>query len=559
MMNYKKYKPFPKVEIENREWPDKTITKAPIWCSVDLRDGNQALPIPMTVPEKLEFFNMLVKIGFKEIEVGFPSASETEYRFMRKLIDENLIPDDVTIQVLTQSRKHLIERTFESLQGVKRAIVHLYNSTSTLQRKVVFKTDKKGVINIAVEGATLIQELAEKFDKNAKIIKQYSPESFTGTELDFAVEVCEAVMDVWKPTPENKIIINLPATVEMSTPNIYADQVEWFIKHIKNRDSVIISVHAHNDRGTAVAATELAILAGAQRVEGTLFGNGERTGNADILTIALNMFSQGIDPQLDFSDINSIVEVYERCTRMKVHPRHPYAGELVYTAFSGSHQDAIKKGLNYYEVEKPPYWEVPYLPIDPSDVGRVYEPIIRINSQSGKGGVSFVMEHYYGFKIPKEMQPEFAQVVQKVTDETGNELKPEEIFELFKKEYLDLEGHVKLIKYSIDETQNLSEKNNIVHIVATLKINGKTVEVKGEGNGPIDAFFHALQNAGLSKYKFVNYEEHALSQGSDSKAVSYICLENGNGEKRYGVGIDENITTASLNAIISAINRFLKD
>ncbi|MCX7820466.1 MAG: 2-isopropylmalate synthase [Brevinematales bacterium] len=557
MMNYKKYKPFPKIQMENREWPDKVITKAPIWCSVDLRDGNQALAVPMGVHEKMEFFNLLLEIGFKEIEVGFPSASETEYRFMRTLVEKNLIPDDVKIQVLTQSRKHLIEKTFESLEGVKTAIVHLYNSTSTLQRKVVFKTDKRGVIEIAQEGASLIKELESKL-KGTKIIKEYSPESFTGTELDFAVEVCEAVMDIWKPTTENKMIINLPATVEMAMPNIYADQIEWFIKHLKNRESVIISIHAHNDRGTSVAASELALLAGADRIEGTLFGNGERTGNADILTIALNMFSQGIDPQLDFSNINKVVEVYERCTRMKVHPRHPYAGELVYTAFSGSHQDAIRKGLNYYEVEKPEYWEVPYLPIDPADVGRQYEPIIRINSQSGKGGVAFIMEHYFGFKLPKEMQPEFSQLVQKVTDRTGKELKPEEIFDLFKKEYLERKSPVKLLKYRIEEDQNLSKKENNVSIFSTLEIDGKEIETKGIGNGPIDAFFHSLQNAGLSRYKFVTYEEHALSEGSDSKAVSYICLENGNGEKSFGVGIDANITTASLNAIISAINRFYK-
>ncbi len=422
---------------------------------------------------------------------------------------------------------------------------------------MVFKTDKKGIIEIAQEGASLIKEL-EKNVKGTKIIKEYSPESFTGTELDFAIEVCEAVMDIWQPTPENKMIINLPATVEMSTPNIYADQVEWFIKHIKNRDSVIISIHTHNDRGTSVAASEMALLAGADRIEGTLFGNGERTGNADILTIALNIFSQGIDPQLDFSNINRVVDVYERCTRMKVHPRHPYAGELVYTAFSGSHQDAIRKGLNYYEVEKPEYWEVPYLPIDPADVGRQYEPIIRINSQSGKGGVAFIMEHYFGFKLPKEMHPEFSQIVQKITDETGKELKPDEIFGLFKKEYLESKYPIRLMKYRIEEDQNLNEKENNVSIFSTLEIDGKLIETKGIGNGPIDAFFHSLQNAGLSRYKFVTYEEHALSHGSDSKAVSYICLENGNGEKRFGVGIDANITTASLNAIISAINRFKK-
>ncbi len=554
MMNYKKYRTFQPITLPNRQWPSKSITKAPIWCSVDLRDGNQALPIPMNVAEKLEFFKLLVDIGFKEIEVGFPSASEVEYRFLRELIDKNLIPDDVSVQVLTQSRKHLIERTFEAIDGAKRAIVHLYNSTSELQRRVVFNKDKKAIIDIAMEGANLINELAKK-TKVKHLMKEYSPESFTGTESDYALEVCEAVMDVWKPTPQNKIIFNLPATIEMAMPNIYADQIEWFHTHIKNRDSLLISLHTHNDRGTSVAASELGMLAGAQRVEGTLFGNGERTGNSDIMAVALNLFSQGIDPELDFSDINRVINIYEKCTKLTVHPRHPYAGELVYTAFSGSHQDAIRKGLSIYERDKPKYWEVPYLPIDPSDVGREYEAIIRINSQSGKGGVAYIMEHNFGYKLPKDMHPEFAHAVQLETDKTGEELVPERILKLFKKEYIDIDKPLKLLKYKIEENQYLAVKENVVHMQATLEVNGKEKEIKGQGNGPIDAFFHGMKGIGIPDYKFVSYEEHALSEGSDSKAVAYICLENQAAEKLFGVGIAQNITTASLNAIVSAINR----
>lgn len=553
-MNHKKYRPFQPLNMENRQWPNRTIESAPYWCSVDLRDGNQALPIPMGVEEKLEFFKQLVEIGFKEIEIGFPSASETEYRFLRELIDRNLIPDDVTIQVLTQSRRHLIEKTFESLQGAKSAVVHLYNSTSTLQRKVVFGKDKKEITDIAVEGASIIAEL-EKKAGNIKIRKEYSPESFTGTEMDYAVEICEAVMDVWKPTPKNRMIVNLPATVEMSTPNVYADQIEWFCSHVKDRDSLIVSLHTHNDRGTAVAATELALLAGADRVEGTLFGNGERTGNSDILTIALNMFSQGIDPKLDFSQMKKIVEIYERCTRMPVHPRHPYAGELVYTAFSGSHQDAIRKGLHVYEKEHPDRWEVPYLPIDPSDLGRAYEAIIRINSQSGKGGIAYVMEQYFGYRLPREMQPEFAHVVQKVTDASGAELVPEEVMELFRKEYLKQEGVLKLVGYKIEENQDLDKDENTVVMSAKISYRGKEQEIKGCGNGPIDAFFQALQSVGVKSYRFRSYDEHALSVGSDSKAVSYVGLEAESGALFYGVGLAQNITTASLAAIVSAINR----
>lgn len=555
MMNFKKYKQYTPVNIPDRTWPSQFIKKAPQWCSVDLRDGNQALPIPMNVAEKMEFFKLLVEIGFKEIEVGFPSASDTEFRFLRELIEKGMIPDNVAVQVLTQSRKHLIERSFEALQGVKKAIVHLYNSTSELQRRVVFNKNKKEIIDIALEGAHLVQEYASKA-KGTKVVKEYSPESFTGTELDYAIEVCEAVMDVWKPTPQDKMIINLPATVEMATPNIYADQIEWFLKHIKNRESITLSLHTHNDRGTSVAATELGLLAGADRVEGTLFGNGERTGNSDVMTIAMNIYSQGVDPVLDFTNMNRIVEVYERCTRMSVHPRHPYAGELVYTAFSGSHQDAIRKGLSIYERNKPEYWEVPYLPIDPSDVGKEYEAIIRINSQSGKGGVAYIMEHNFGFKLPKDMHPEFGRAVQRVSDETGEELKPDTIMSLFKKEYLEPTTPLLLKKYRIEENQDLLKKENLVEIEASMTWQGKDYDIKGSGNGPIDAFFHALSTIGLPKYQFISYDEHALSEGSDSKAVAYICLENITADKIFGVGIAQNITTASLNAIVSAINRF---
>lgn len=554
MMNFKKYKKAEAVLLKDRAWPEKTLVKSPRWCSVDLRDGNQALPIPMNVAEKLEYFDMLTRIGFKEIEVGFPSASETEFRFLRELIEKGRIPKGVAVQILTQSRRHLIERSFEALDGAETSIVHLYNSTSELQRRVVFNKDKKAIIDIALEGAHLVREMADK--ARGRIIMEYSPESFTGTELDFAVEICEAVMDVWKPTPQDPMIINLPATIEMTTPNIYADRIEWFGRQIKNRDSILISLHTHNDRGTSVAATELALLAGGDRVEGTLFGNGERTGNSDILTIALNLFSQGIDPELDFSDIKGVTEVYERTTRMTVHPRHPYAGELVYTAFSGSHQDAIRKGLAIYERDKPPHWEVPYLPIDPADVGREYEAIIRINSQSGKGGVAYIMEHDFGYRLPKDMHPEFGRVVQGVTDRTGEELKPARILELFRAEYLERAKPMKLLKYTILENQDLEKKENQVTIDAVVEWKGEEKQLSGKGNGPIDAFFHALSGIGIPRYQLVSYDEHALSEGSDSKAVSYICLESAAADRVFGVGVAQNITTASLYAIVSGVNRF---
>lgn len=556
---FKKYVPFKPIDIPNRTWPDKVITKAPIWCSVDLRDGNQALVDPMNLQEKLEFFKMLVDIGFKEIEVGFPSASETEYEILRTLIDNNLIPDDVTIQVLVQARPHLIKKTFEAIKGAKNVIVHFYNSTSTLQRKVVFKTDMQGVIDIAVEGAKLIKELTDKEleeypDMNIRY--EYSPESFTGTEIDNAIEICERVMDVMGATKENPIILNLPSTVECSTPNGYADQIEYFCTHMKNREAAIISLHPHNDRGTGVAGAELAMMAGADRVEGTVFGNGERTGNVDVVTIAMNMWTQGVDPELDFSNINKIKEVYERCTKMQVHPRHPYAGELVFTAFSGSHQDAINKGKIYMKESGTDLWEVPYLPIDPADVGREYEPIIRINSQSGKGGTAFILANEYGIKMPKAMHPEFGAVVQKACDEKGKELKSDEIFDLFQKEYRNVNGPYKLLNYKISEEKNEADYLTSVHFTGEIRCrNNEVVAIEGTGSGPIGAFCQAMNTIGLSGYEFVDYSEHAIAVGSDSKAISYIHLKNPQGKDIFGIGVSHNISYASMKGIVCAINR----
>ena len=553
---FHKYIPFQPVPLPDRTWPDKVITKAPTWCSVDLRDGNQALIDPMNLEEKLRFFQTLVDIGFKEIEIGFPSSSETEYEICRTLIDRNLIPDDVTIQVLVQARPHLIKKTFEAIQGAKNVIVHFYNSTSTLQRKVVFKTDMQGVIDIAVNGAKLIKELTdEEVARTGMNIRyEYSPESFSGTEMDNAVAICEAVMDVLQPTPENKLILNLPNTVEMSTPNHHADQIEYFCRHIKNRDSVIISLHPHNDRGTATAATELGLLAGAERVEGTLFGNGERTGNADIMNVAMNMYSQGVDPKLDFSNIREIREIYEKCTRMKVHDRHPYAGNLVFTAFSGSHQDAIKKGIDYMREHDTQYWEVPYLPIDPADVGRKYEPIIRINSQSGKGGAAFIMQQSFGYELPKAMHPEFGAMVKAACDEAGRELLPNEIFDIFRAHYLDVKYPYNLKKYKLYE-ENDTEGETVVHFEGNLRFRHEDHLISAVGNGPIDAFFKALRTVGIHDYKFVTYREHAVSEGADSKAISYIQLTAPDGRTVFGVGMDGNISLASIKGIICAINR----
>lgn len=559
LKGYKKYIPFKPINIPDRTWPDKTITKAPIWCSVDLRDGNQALVDPMNLEEKLELFKTLIDIGVKEIEVGFPSASETEYEILRTLIEGNYIPDDVTIQVLVQARAHLIKKTFEAIKGAKNVIVHFYNSTSTLQRKVVFKTDMQGVIDIAVEGAKLIKELTDEELKqypDMNIRYEYSPESFTGTEIDNAVWICEEVMKVMGATPENPIILNLPSTVECATPNCYADQIEYFCRHISNRDACIISLHPHNDRGEGVAATELALMAGADRVEGTLFGNGERTGNVDLVTLALNMWTQGVDPKLDFHDINKIKDVYERTTKMKVPPRQPYAGELVFTAFSGSHQDAINKGKIYMEETNSDYWEVPYLPIDPADVGREYEPVIRINSQSGKGGAAFILSTDYGIKMPKAMQTEFGAAVKHACDVKGKELKPDEVFDLFQKEYRNVVGPYRIMNHKTSEEKEENEYLTRVHFEGEIKVRGgDLVKIDGRGSGPIEAFFNALDQIGIKGYQFVDYSEHAISVGEDSKAISYIHLKNPQGKDVFGIGVSHNIGYASLKGIICAINR----
>ena len=521
MLNYKRYKRNPVVDYPEREWPNKEIEKAPIWCSVDLRDGNQALIEPMVVEEKMEFFNMLVKMGFKEIEIGFPAASQIEYDFLRQLVERRMIPDDVRVQVLVQCREHLIKRTFEAIQGIKKVVVHIYNSTSTLQRDVVFHKNKEEIKQIAIEGTELVKKYAKDYDGD--LMLEYSPESFTGTELDYALEVCTAVQETWgMATPEKPIIFNLPSTVEMNTPNVYADQIEWMNRHFKNRDSIILSVHPHNDRGTGVAATELALLAGADRVEGTLFGNGERTGNVDILTLAYNMFSQGIDPQLQVENIRELAEVYERCTKMEIPPRHPYAGKLVFTAFSGSHQDAINKGMQALHERNGEYWEVPYLPIDPSDIGRQYEPIVRINSQSGKGGVAFVMDTFYGFKLPKGMHKEFADVIQKISEKQG-EVSPEQIMDEFRSCYLERKEPIHFRKCQITDTEvEDGVYATLIKVVYTDHGMEKTFE--GVGNGPIDAVQRGLEKELGINIKVLDYNEHALRSGSNAQAASYIHL-----------------------------------
>ena len=552
----KQYIPFQPLQWPNRQWPNKTITKAPIWCSVDLRDGNQALVTPMQLEEKLLMFKTLVDIGFKEIEVGFPSASETEYEILRTLIEGHHIPDDVTIQVLVQARPELIQKTFEAVKGAKNVIVHFYNSTSTLQRKVVFKEDMPGIVKIAVEGAKLIRQLTEEeiASSGMNIRYEYSPESFTGTEIDFAIEICEAVMETLGATNKNPIILNLPSTVEMSTPNTYADQIEYFCTKMKNREAAIISIHPHNDRGTGVAAAELALLGGADRIEGTLFGNGERTGNLDIVTVALNMYTQGVDPELDFSNILAIKKIYEACTKMKVPERQPYAGELAFTAFSGSHQDAIRKGYEYMAESDTPYWEVPYLPINPADLSREYEPVIRINSQSGKGGAAFVLQHAVGYRLPKEMHPEFGNIVKAASDAFGDELKEEQIVDLFNREYVEFDGKYKLASHSFLEQRELDGTTH-TRFEGKIDVCGDMKEVAGVGNGPIDSFFQALAGIGVEGYEFVNYHEHAISRGPDAKGICYIELKiPGNGHI-FGVGIDSNINVAALLGILCAINR----
>ena len=553
MLNYARYKKNPVLDYPDRQWPNKEIEKAPMWCSVDLRDGNQALIDPMQVEEKIEMFQYLIQLGFRDIEIGFPAASQIEYDFLRQLVDRKLIPDDVRVQVLTQCREELIDKTFESIQGIKKVIVHIYNSTSTLQRDVVFNMGRQEIIDIAVKGTEMVKERAKNFP--GEIILEYSPERFTGTEMDFALEICTAVQKAWGATKDNKVIINLPSTVEMTTPNVYADQIEWMNNHFEDRESILLSVHPHNDRGTGVASTELSLLAGAERVEGTLFGNGERTGNVDVLNVAYNMFSQGINPELNIEHINEIIEIYERCCKIPIHSRHPYAGKLVFTAFSGSHQDAINKGVKAMKERGGDYWQVPYLPIDPSDIGREYEPIVRINSQSGKGGVAFIMDIYFGFKLPKAMHKEFATVIQKISEKQG-EVSPDEIMNQFKLEYLDRKEPLHFKKLKMDDLSDEVESNFDTKVYVTYTDHGIEKNFEGVGNGPIDAVKRGIQEQLGIDIKILDYSEHALQSGSNSQAAAYIHLLDVNtGNVTYGVGVSSNITRASVRAIFSALNR----
>lgn len=547
----RKYRPFPPVQLPDRQWPSRVITQAPIWCSVDLRDGNQALIEPMGADRKRRMFELLVQLGFKEIEVGFPAASQTDFDFVRELIDRRLIPDDVRVQVLTQAREPLIRRTFEALRGVKKAIVHLYNSTSPIQRQVVFGLDRAGIVEIAVSGARLMREIAADYP-DTEWTFEYSPESFSATELEFALEVCEAVVEVWRPTPERRVILNLPATVEMATPNVHADQIEWFCRRLRRRDAVWISVHPHNDRGTAVAAAELALLAGADRIEGTLFGNGERTGNVDLVTLALNLFTQGIDPGLDLSDINTVARTAEYCNQLPVHPRHPYAGDLVFTAFSGSHQDAIKKGLAANTGNE--IWDVPYLPIDPADVGRSYEAVIRVNSQSGKGGIAYLLEKDHGLRLPRRLQIEFSQRVQVIADATGKELTSADLWAAFADEYF---APVEPFHF-VEHRSAPDHASGARKLTATIRERGRERLIAGQGNGPIDAFTDALnRHCGLA-VRVVDYHEHAIGAGANANAVSYVEIRLNDGPPLFGVGIDSDIVTASLRAVVSAVNRALR-
>ena len=544
----KKYKPFSSVELRDRTWPDKKITKAPIWCSVDLRDGNQALIEPMGHEKKVKMFELLCSLGFKEIEIGFPAASQTDYDFVRYLIEEKKIPNDVTIQVLTQSRQHIIEKTFESLIGIDKAIVHFYNSTSALQRKVVFDDDKEGIKKIAIDGALLIKELSKKYNKTNWRF-EYSPESFTGTEVDFAAEVCNEVVNILKPCSDEKIIINLPATVEMSSPNVYGDQIEWMIRNLDNREDVIVSLHPHNDRGTAVGAAEIGVMAGADRVEGTLFGNGERTGNVDIVTLALNLLTQGVDPELELNNINHVIREVEYCNQLPVHPRHPYAGDLVFTAFSGSHQDAIKKGLSAISQSNNPHWEVPYLPIDPSDLGRTYEAVVRINSQSGKGGIAYILEKDHGVSLPRRLQISLSTKIQKVADETGKELLSHEIWDIFDKNFIQGPNKAELISFELNTSD---DENDSIKVEA--KLNQNKLEFSGSGNGPIDAMIQGINEKMGLNLSVTDYHQHSLGTGSDAKAVAYIEVSDGN-KTRWGVGIDENTIRASLRAIMIGFDK----
>lgn len=551
-MNHTKYRPYPPMDMPHRKWCSNTIQKAPIWCSVDMRDGNQSLEIPMNLPEKLKFFQFLVETGFKEIEIGFPAASDTEFAFTRALIENDLIPEDVTVQVLTQSRPHIIQKTFAALKGAKKAIVHLYNSTSTLQRDVVFGNSMEETIALAAEGAELLKQEAAKMPET-DFYFEYSPESFTGTEMPFAVAICNAVLDIWQPTPEHKAIINLPSTVEMATPNVYADQIEYCCENLNYRDSILVSLHAHNDRGTAVAATELAMLAGADRVEGTLFGNGERTGNTDIMNVAMNLFSQGIDPALDFSHIDEAVRIYEESTHMKISPRHPYAGSLVYTAFSGSHQDAIRKGMEAMK-QHPDRWEVPYLPIDPMDVGRNYDPIVRINSQSGKGGVAFILEQNFGLYLPKAFQQDFSKVTTSMSDQQHKDLTPGDIYEAFVEEYVDGRAPLELVGY-----QEIVMKNHEdIAIKAQCNYHGKPITLTGTGNGIISALCHAIEEKFNIVMEVVDYREHSMSHGTKSRAISYIQIADSEGGMYFGAGTSSNVTKSSLRAVVSTTNKIIR-
>ena len=548
MFDHTKYKPFTTIDIKDRTWPDQVISEAPRWCSVDLRDGNQALIEPMSVEQKKKMFALLVEVGFKEIEVGFPAASQPDFDFVRYLIEENKIPNDVTIQVLTQARPELIQRTFESLKGARQAILHVYNSTSVVQREKVFKTDKAGIIAIAKAGAVEVQRCASLAPETDWIF-QYSPESFTGTEIDFAVEVCDAVADVWEPTPDKQIIFNLPSTVEVSTPNVYADQIEWFCRHIKNRDSIVVSLHTHNDRACAVGSAELAVMAGAQRVEGTLLGNGERTGNMDIVIMAMNLYSQGVDPKLDLSDMDNIVSVLRECTQIDVHPRQPYSGDLVFTAFSGSHQDAIKKCLDIYEEGST--WEIAYLPIDPRDLGRTYQDVIRVNSQSGKGGVAYILEQEFGYILPKGMHREFGPIINRVADTKGEELSADDLHGVFRAEYLDRRSPIEIHDF------RTTEKDRVVTCEADVSINSEAQTLTASGNGPINAFVTAIREAGLLQFEFLNYSEHSIGSGARAQAISYIQIKPEDGPALYGAGIDTSIEIASIKGVVSAINRAL--
>lgn len=548
-----KYRAFEPIDLPDRKWPGRTIAKPPVWCSVDLRDGNQALIEPMGPERKRRMFDTLVAVGFKEIEVGFPAASQTDFDFVREIIEQDLIPDDVTIQVLTQARDELIERSFEAVRGARRAIMHLYNSTSTVQRRVVFGLDRDGIREIAVKGARKVRELADRVT-DGEIVFQYSPESFTGTELDYAREVCDAVMAVWGPTRARPAIVNLPATVEMATPNIYADQIEWMDRNLANREAITLSLHPHNDRGTGVAAAELGLMAGADRIEGTLFGNGERTGNVDAVTLALNLFTQGIDPKLDFSNIDGVRRVAEYCNRLPVHPRHPYGGDLVFTAFSGSHQDAIKKGFSARATSNSLAWEVPYLPIDPKDLGRDYEAVIRINSQSGKGGVAYILENDYGLQLPRRLQIEFSRAVQERTDETEAELTAQEVWSIFEGEYLASDGRFGFVEHS---TRLASHTPGYRDLTAVITDGAKKITIAGQGNGPVDAFVDAFKAHTGIAFDVVDYHEHAIGSGADATAVTYVELAMEGGATLFGVGMDANTVCATLKAVLGGVNRTL--